>query len=254
MTEFNIAVMQSAGNEDFNTLQSVASLCDQEHIILCSGSTNNPLWYKHLVKTGHNSASSYNAVIAKARENGAKYLVVVEDNIAITQKYLLPLYFEMLEKSGAGLVINGFTHPMNLGINENPNPRIRLVVEPEEGTKPAKTVIFNETYDKGLFIIDLSANSVQFNEKLDILEFQEYVIQCANQVLIPFNNCFMDVDNSWEAIEWLLKPETEIDPEKQEEEIQKLAQVKHPGASIGDVANWTKLRFVAQQQKTWRML
>lgn len=171
-----------------STLKSIKG----DNIILCS---DKDIHYDnvYLIKGDPNVAKSRNNIIDKARELNGDYLVMIDDDIIISNMEIIDSYISKLKEYDLGVIFYGYGSNINKALSK-PNPLFSIKVG--EG----KNEIFNRLPSSSLFVIDLNKNKLKFDEDLIILEFDAYIANCFKEKLIPFNGFYFDVENSYNYI------------------------------------------------------
>lgn len=137
-------------------------------------------------------AASKNKIIQKARELGGDYLFLIEDDVTIVNPEVFNLYIAKMQKYNLGTIFYGFheSHSRVCGGVPNPCSIVRTSATEEEYIvrTPCDAVIG----------IDLKTNNLLFDERVQRLEFTEYIVRVKKANLIPFNGFFIDIPKSWE--------------------------------------------------------
>ena len=140
-------------------------------------------------------AKAKNELLKKARELGADYFFIIEDDVKIKDLSVFYEYTKLMETFGLGFCCHGYGEHINT-IFQKPNPALSVY---DDATKQ-DIYVWNRYPFNVVTVYDLRINKELYDETLEFLELKEYVIRCKEKGLIPFLGFFMDVPYSWKKI------------------------------------------------------
>lgn len=185
-------------NRDYKkTLESLlfAKMTNDNKIILC---TNQEVKSDEMIviKADTNIAKSKNMIIKKARELGAEYLFMLEDDVLIKDPLVFDYYLDKMEKYGLGMINYGFNKASNRVLKTIPNPSMIVKIN-ENGEEE----YFSRFPSSTLLILDLKKVEELFNENLLLYENEEFFQRCSQKGHHPFNGFYFDLPKSWQYFE-----------------------------------------------------
>jgi hypothetical protein len=142
----------------------------------------------------NNVAISRNFVLKYAKEHGYNYCFIIDDDVKILDKFIFKLYVNLMNKYKLPFVMYGF-HNQNRVLGFRPNPAIIAKVSAGE------TACFSRFACNGVIGFKINEDLELFNEKLQILELQEYCNRHVKNKKIPFFGFFFDINESWKYFE-----------------------------------------------------
>lgn len=146
--------------------------------------------FKTLPIENKNVAQCYNEFLKYAQDNVYEYCIIIEDDLKLLDKGIILSYINMLEKYSLSFAMYGF-HNQNKVLGFKPNPC--LIIK----TTDFEVLNFTRYVCGGFSVFKITPDMLFFDEKLQVLELQEYADRSVNNKKIPFNGFFFDINESW---------------------------------------------------------
>ena len=176
---------------------------DNSELILCTNQKVD-VANTHIIEADPSVSKSKNKILQKAIDLKGDYLFLMEDDLALTKTEIVDEYVALMKKYELGFCFYGFNN-QNI-VFKRPNPSVLC-----HNTSDGKNVICVRFPCDGFLVFDLSKiKDMRFNKSLQALELHEFLLQCVEEKLIPFNGFYFDVDKSYEAFENLQLPPSRI--------------------------------------------
>ena len=98
-----------------------------------------------------------------------------------------------MQKHNLGVIFYGYHGMSNRVLNHTPNPAVIVKIDQDHNQT------FIRVPDDAVVGIDVRLNHQRFDEKFNVLEFNEYLKRCKQFKLVPFDGFYFEVEDSWKS-------------------------------------------------------
>jgi len=218
--DYCIAVIQKA--KDASEIKKMIGRFSTKSIIVCEKTDNNfGNNCEFVISKESNNAKSKNKCIKYAIDNGYKYLFILQDEVEIKDYRIFEEYISCMKTHDLYVMSNGYTGGANYVYNI-PNPCANIKYK-------NKNFIFNRFIGRDFMVIKINADTLMFDENLNVLE-NEYYVDLYEKVDLRFEHFRMDIENAWKYVK-----KTELEKELSAKEIE--ADKKYKGFSPASPKN-----------------
>jgi len=197
MSKTLYVILQCKENNYIETVESI-KVDKKDIVVYADENQNKDLEYTYF-NIGDKTLAYYkNHAIKYAREKGYSYVYLIENDIVIKDMDIFNKYTSLMDRYSLGVIFYGFYGPLNWVMGKLPNPSLEVKLKDE-------TYTFIRMPTDVFIGINLNVNTQYFNEKFNVMEFNEYLKRCFEYKCLTFNGFYFDVFESWKYFDYCKK-------------------------------------------------
>ena len=134
-----------------------------------------------------------NVFLREALETRAEFCYIMEDNFCFdTWKNLVNYQYPLKKLDYPFAAFGGYqSKGRNMALRKLPNPALRLKLGRD-------TFVFNRVINTSLVVHKMEENTPLYDEKVGLVEFEEYSLRLKESGRIPMYTLYLDANGAWD--------------------------------------------------------